>query len=81
MNDGNGSVWDEISTRISSLRMAWIFETKDVRDALMGLTRELAGPKAKSLGWIFKEEDDHIQRQFKSVCPCFLFIFPFFPFF
>jgi hypothetical protein len=63
-------VWDEISARLAALRMAWIFENKDVRDALTSLTRELAGPKAKSLGWTFKEDEDHIQRQFKSVSPC-----------
>lgn len=60
-------MWDEISARLAALRMAWIFEPKDVRDALTSLTRELAGPKAKSLGWTFKSDDDHIQRQFKSV--------------
>jgi hypothetical protein len=64
-----GSVWDEISARLAALRMAWIFETKDVRDALTSLTRELAGPKAKSLGWTFNSDDNHIQRQFKSVPP------------
>ena len=49
--------------------MAWIFEPKDVRDALTAMTRELTAPKAKSLGWEIKDEDDHIRRQFKAVCP------------
>ena len=47
--------------------MAWIFEPKDVRDALTGMTRELAAPKAKALGWRFAADEDHIQRQFKAV--------------
>jgi len=49
--------------------MAWIFEPKDVRDALKAFTRELAGPKAKSLGWTIAPDEDHIRRQFKSVGP------------
>lgn len=49
--------------------MAWIFEPKDVRDALSAFTRELVGPKAKSLGWTFAADEDHIQRQFKAVSP------------
>lgn len=61
------SVWDEINGRVTSLKMAWIFEPKDVRDALTAFTRELAAPKAKSLGWTFAADEDHIQRQFKSV--------------
>ena len=47
--------------------MAWIFEPKDVKDALKAFTREIAGPKAKSLGWTFVPDEDHIQRQFKAV--------------
>jgi aminopeptidase 2 len=62
-------VWDEIYSRVVSLKMAWIFEPKDVRDALKAFTRELAGPKAKSLGWTIAPDEDHIQRQFKSVAP------------
>jgi len=60
-------VWDEIYSRLTSLKMAWIFEPKDVKDALQAFTRELAGPKAKSLGWTIAPDEDHIQRQFKSV--------------
>jgi hypothetical protein len=52
--------------------MTWLFEPKDVRDALSAFTRELAGPKAKSLGWTFADDEDHIQRQFKSVSPEFI---------
>ena len=62
-------MWDEISARVTALKMAWIFEPKDVRDALTAFTRELAGPKAKSLGWAIAADEDHIQRQFKAVLP------------
>ena len=60
-------VWDEISNRVTSLRMAWIFEPKEVRDGLEAFTRELAGPKAKALGWTIAPDEDDIQRQFKAV--------------
>jgi aminopeptidase 2 len=64
-------VWDEITARVTSLRMAWIFEPKDVKDAMETFTRELMGPKAKALGWNFAPDEGHIQRQFKSVLPWF----------
>jgi aminopeptidase 2 len=67
-------VWDEISARITSLRMAWIFEPKDVKDALTTFTRELVAPKAKSLGWKIAADEDHIQRQFKSVTPLKIYL-------
>jgi len=38
-----------------------------VRDALNAFTRDLTSPKAKSLGWKFATDEDHIQRQFKAV--------------
>ena len=60
-------MWDEISSRVTSLDMAWKFEPKDVRDALKDFTRELLAPKAKSLGWTFAADEDHLQRQFKAV--------------
>src|SRR5579859_1990105 len=65
----DNSVWDEITARVTALKMAWIFEPQDVKDALTAFTRELTATKAKQLGWTFAEDDDHIQRQFKSVSP------------
>jgi aminopeptidase 2 len=62
-------VWDEITARVSALKAAWIFEPKDVNDALTAFRRELVTPKAKSLGWTFSADEDHIRRQFKSVDP------------
>jgi aminopeptidase 2 len=63
----DGSVWDEINARVTALKNAWVFEPKDVKDALTAFKRELVGPKAKSLGWTFVADEDHIRRQFKAV--------------
>ena len=60
-------MWDEITTRITSLKLTWIFESKEVREALNLFTRELTAPKAKALGWNIKPDEDHIRRQFISV--------------
>jgi aminopeptidase 2 len=62
-----GSVWDEIESRLGQLRVAWIFEPNDVRDGLTAFTRDLAGPKAKSLGWNIATDEDHIRRRFKAL--------------
>jgi hypothetical protein len=47
--------------------MTWMFEPKEVKDALKALAAELTGPKAKALGWHFAPNEDHNQRQLKSV--------------
>jgi aminopeptidase 2 len=60
-------VWDELLTRIGTLRAAWIFEDDSVKAALKKLQLELVAEKAHTLGWEFKEGDGHIEQQFKSL--------------
>lgn len=60
-------VWDEITARIGALRAAWIFQDDKVKDALKAFQRDLVSSKAHKLGWTFKDGDDHIEQQFKSL--------------
>jgi aminopeptidase 2 len=60
-------VWEELFTRIGLLRSAWIFEHQEVKDALKRYQLELCSDKAHELGWAFKENDGHIEQQFKSL--------------
>ena len=60
-------VWNEILTRINALRNAWIFEDDPIKDALKAFQLNLCSAKAHELGWIFKEDEDHILSQFKSL--------------
>lgn len=60
-------VWDELLTRIASIRAAWVFEDAKTREALKTFQRELVGPKAHEKGWTFTENEDHIQAQFKAL--------------
>ena len=60
-------VWNEILTRISSVRNTWIFEDKSVRDGLKSFQRELVSKKAHEIGWEFSENEDHIMAQFKAL--------------
>ncbi|RMZ82863.1 hypothetical protein DV737_g1899, partial [Chaetothyriales sp. CBS 132003] len=60
-------VWNEILTRINALRNAWIFEDDAVKDALKAFQLNLCSAKAHELGWTFKEDEDHILSQFKSL--------------
>ena len=60
-------VWNELVSRISSVRSAWLFEDLKVQDALKTFQRELVSPKAHSKGWTFGPDEDHIEAQFKAL--------------
>ncbi|KAI9714490.1 MAG: Aminopeptidase 2 mitochondrial [Bogoriella megaspora] len=60
-------VWDELLTRLASVRGAWMFEDQKTKDALKAFQRDLSSPKSHSLGWDFKSGDDHLLQQFKSL--------------
>ena len=60
-------VWDELLTRISSIRAAWIFEDEKTKAALKTFQRELVSPKTHEKGWSFSDNDGHIESQFKAL--------------
>ena len=60
-------VWNELLTRISVVRSAWIFEDTRARNGLKTFQRSLVYQKAHNKGWSFAPDEDHIQAQFKSL--------------
>jgi aminopeptidase 2 len=66
-SEPNFVVWQEITSRISALRSAWMFEDQAVRDALKKFQLDLTKDKAHELGWTFTENDGHIEQQFKGM--------------
>ncbi|KAI9676269.1 MAG: Aminopeptidase 2 mitochondrial [Trizodia sp. TS-e1964] len=60
-------VWDEVITRIASIRNAWVFEDDKVKESLKAFQRVLISEKAHRAGWKFEESDDHLQQQFKTL--------------
>jgi len=60
-------VWNEILTRLGSIQSAWIFEDQAVKDGLESFQRDLVSHKSHQKGWEFKEDDDHIEQQFKGM--------------
>jgi aminopeptidase 2 len=60
-------VWDEITSRVGSIRGAWVFEDQAVKDGLKAFMKDLTAPKTHSLGWKFSPGEDHLQAQFKSM--------------
>ncbi|RLL93184.1 hypothetical protein CFD26_101786 [Aspergillus turcosus] len=60
-------VWNEILTRVGTLRAAWIFEDSQTKDALKAFQRSLVSTKARELGWEFSDKDGHILQQFKAL--------------
>lgn len=60
-------VWDELISRVGTVRAAWTFEDAKVKDALKAFQRDLVSQVAHKLGWTFKETDGHIEQQFKAL--------------
>jgi aminopeptidase 2 len=60
-------VWNEIISRIATIRAAWVFEDQKIKDALKAFQGALASKKAHELGWKFTEGEDHILQQFKAL--------------
>ena len=66
-NETEYVVWDQLSSWISSLRAAWVFEDETTKDAIKAFFRDLVSEKAHQLGWQFTPEEDNIQQQFKAL--------------
>lgn len=60
-------VWDELLSRVGTIRSAWTFEEEPLKDALKKFQLSLVADKAHSLGWHFYPTDGHIEQQFKSI--------------
>ena len=60
-------VWNEILSRLGAIQAAWVFEDQSIKDGLEKFQRDLASEKSHKFGWEFKDSDDHIQQQFKSM--------------
>lgn len=65
-NESNYVVWDEILTRIGTIKAAFIFEPEEYKDALNTFTIDLIGDKLRSVGWEFSEKDSFADQQLKS---------------
>lgn len=60
-------VWNEILSRLGSIRSAWIFQDEKVKDALKAFQRELLKAKTHEIGWDFSDQDGHVLQQFKAM--------------
>ena len=66
-NETEFVVWDQITTWISTLRSAWIFEDEKTQDAIKAFLLDLVSAKAHELGWQFRSGEDNILQQFKAL--------------
>jgi len=66
-NEDNYVVWSELSTRIATVRSAWMFTPQEERDALKAFQRDMMAPMAHKLGWEFNEGDDEVLQQLKTL--------------
>ena len=60
-------VWNELISRLGAVQSAWIFEDQNIRDGLETFQRDLVSAKAHEKGWEFKDDDDHVEQQFKGM--------------
>jgi aminopeptidase 2 len=60
-------VWNEILTRLGSIRSTWMFQDEKVKDALKAFQRALVKSKTHELGWEFSDQDGHVLQQFKAM--------------
>ncbi|KAI5304921.1 Aminopeptidase 2 mitochondrial [Ascosphaera pollenicola] len=60
-------VWQEIISRLASLRSAWIFEDDKSQAALKSFQRSLVSQKAHEIGWEFSDKDGHNLQLFKAL--------------
>jgi aminopeptidase 2 len=60
-------VWDEIITRVSAIKSAWIFEDKASQDGLTAFLHGLVAEKANRLGWGFTDADSFQDQRLKSL--------------
>nr|AJD23199.1 aminopeptidase 2 [Onygena corvina] len=60
-------VWNEILTRLGSIRGAWMFEDEKTKDALKTFQRSLVSQKSHELGWVFTDNDGHVLQQYKAL--------------
>ena len=65
-DESNYVVWDEILTRIGSIKAAFIFEDEETKDALNAFTIGLIENKLKQIGWEFSDSDSFAEQQLKS---------------
>ncbi|KAI5969501.1 APE2 [Candida margitis] len=64
--ESNYVVWDEILTRVGSIKAALLFEDDATKNALKVFTRDLIGDKLKEIGWDFKSTDSFADQQLKT---------------
>lgn len=60
-------VWNEMLSRIRSLRASWMFEDSSVKNGLKAFQRSLVTAKAHEVRWRFSSKDDHVMQQFKAL--------------
>ncbi|KAI5308150.1 Aminopeptidase 2 mitochondrial [Ascosphaera atra] len=60
-------VWEEIVTRLESIRATWLFDDEKTQAALKTFQRNLVSKKAHEIGWTFSDDDSHTMQMFKPL--------------
>lgn len=60
-------VWDAITSQMGSMRSAWLFESKDVNNAIKGVLRNLVSGKLQELGWELHDGESFLEQRLKTL--------------
>lgn len=65
-NESSYLVWDVISSQINAIKYAWMFESKDVINAIKGLMSDLVSDKLEQVGWTIHKDESFLDQKLKS---------------
>lgn len=60
------TVWTEMSGRMESIRLAWLFQDEEVRDSLQSFAKALISDKLQEIGWEIKDDDSYLEQRLKA---------------
>lgn len=65
-NESEPNVWDSVLGNYASVKRAWLFQPKDINEALKKLQASLVENKSLELGWEIKPQDGLLLQQLKA---------------
>jgi aminopeptidase 2 len=66
-NESEFQVWEQLASRIASIRSVWFEQPQHVRDGLEKLDRDLFGRVAHELGWDVPEGEDYMKSRLRQL--------------
>jgi aminopeptidase N len=66
-NESEYLVWRDVGARLHELQSLWFERPAEEREALDKLTSRLFGKQVQRLGWEFKNDEDFLTKQLRTL--------------